>query len=125
MNFKLSYGEQSGGKYSLSMWEKKLYLGNITFTINVNTVNIDMIKILEKYRGKGFGTIMINKFFEYIKTNNISKVDLIAFEQNEKYNKLVKFYNKFGFEQNGKCYMKYITYDDAYYRVIPMQWNNI
>ena len=61
--------------------------------INEETPELSMA-IKENYRNKGFGSQLIAKMFEKLKTNDFEKVSLSV----DKQNRAVNLYRKFGFE---------------------------
>lgn len=61
-----------------------------------NTLEIQRIYILEKYKGKGIGKLLIEKAKEVARNNNLSYIWLGVWENNLS---AIKFYEKQGFEK--------------------------
>jgi ribosomal protein S18 acetylase RimI-like enzyme len=60
---------------------------------------IEFIYLIEKYRGKGIGKILMDFVYSVLKENNCRKIYLNVSEKN---NQAIKFYKKYGFEFTGK-----------------------
>jgi GNAT superfamily N-acetyltransferase len=78
-------------------------LFNKEFGLNVfNTNRVLVLSHLEVYdKNKGYGTKLVNKFFEYAKRNNYKQIFLNASPlgyDGLTIKHLVKFYEKFGFK---------------------------
>ena len=65
------------------------------FYPDVDAPNIDSISILEEYRGKKYGTLLINKFFKDLKSTNYHLIRLKTWSTNKITTKL---YVKLGFK---------------------------
>ena len=71
-------------------------------TLKVNSIgHIHEIFVLEKYRGKGAGKALMEKFVEKMKELGVSYVDLGVYVKNKE---AIDFYNKSEFEE----YKKYL-----------------
>ncbi len=53
--------------------------------------------VIEKYRGKGISTLILNQIFNWFKTKNITETRLKVYEENPS---AIKAYEKIGFEKN-------------------------
>lgn len=67
-----------------------------TESIYTNTLEVQRIYILEKYKGKGIGKALIGKAKELAKDNNLSYIWLGVWENNFS---AIKFYEKQGFKK--------------------------
>lgn len=73
--------------------------------------------LLPEYRHKGIGSLLLQKTIEHAKErNNIEKVELEVFESNTN---AIKFYEKFGFQHEGKR-IKSRKLDGKYDNVVLM-----
>ena len=61
---------------------------------------LERIAILKKYRGNGFGKILMDYLIDYCKNNNVKEIMM-----NSQYY-LKDYYNKFGFKPRGKTFME-------------------
>ena len=53
--------------------------------------------VIEKFRGKGVSTLILNQIFSWFKTKNITETRLKVYEENPS---AIKAYEKVGFEKN-------------------------
>ena len=58
---------------------------------------VGFMYVLEKYRGKGISTLILNHIFNWFKTKNITETRLQVYEKNPS---AIKAYEKVGFEKN-------------------------
>ena len=61
---------------------------------------LERIALLKRYRGKGFGKIMMNYLIKYCKNKNVEEIVM-----NAQYY-LKNYYDKFGFRPKGKTFME-------------------
>ena len=85
---------------------------------------IDVIEVYDDYRGQGIGTEMMNDIIKEAKRKNVGWIALEAFPKSdgehpvkgEQIIKLVKWYQRFGFDVDPDWYEKYTSIDpDKYY----------
>ncbi len=92
-------------------YHNKTPIGFIRFHIEYSQIIISLVFIYEEYRGKGFGTKVLETFEKYISKNHKSIKDLVLipeyFNGIEK-NGLCLFYEKNGFIQESKGLPVYI-----------------
>jgi ribosomal protein S18 acetylase RimI-like enzyme len=93
-------------KKEIFILENKEYVGHICFSkykLNppfINSAFIEELAINLKFRGKGYGKLLIKKLIEYCKENNIVSIHLGT--EDKENCKLIKFYEKLGFKKVGK-----------------------
>jgi GNAT superfamily N-acetyltransferase len=89
----------------------KILIGFVRFHIEYSQIIISLLFIYEEYRGKGFGTKVLDTFEKYISKKHKSIKDLVLipeyFNGIEK-NGLCLFYEKNGFIQESKGLPVYI-----------------
>ena len=78
--------------------KQRFYIGHIYANIAVDQADIVSFIIKEKYRRKGFGTILFVKFISSLKNKGVKEFFL---EVSEKNTGVQKFYNRFGFKKIG------------------------
>ena len=78
--------------------KQRFYIGHIYANIAVDQADIVSFIIKEKYRRKGFGTILFVKFISTLKNKGVKEFFL---EVSEKNTDAQKFYNRFGFKKIG------------------------
>lgn len=90
-------------KYSYSLDGK--IIGHIDYSPkNNNIIYINLVLIYDWYRGSDHSTKMFNDFLNFIIDDNVkyNKIQLLAMEDMERYNKLYKLYESWGFKNIGK-----------------------
>jgi GNAT superfamily N-acetyltransferase len=110
------------GKLVYSFYIKSDYVGKCIFELtDKHCVFIRYLFIEPEYRKQGLG----KQFYQLLETKwkneNIHEINLIAEEQNEKYNKLQIFYESLGFTMIGKP--RYVYNNDHLMRMISMTKN--
>ena len=78
--------------------KQRFYIGHIYANMVVDQADIVSFIIKEKYRRKGFGTILFVKFISTLKNKGVKEFFL---EVSEKNTDAQKFYNRFGFKKIG------------------------
>ena len=78
--------------------KQRFYIGHIYANMVVDQADIISFIIKEKYRRKGFGTILFVKFISTLKNKGVKEFFL---EVSEKNTDAQKFYNRFGFKKIG------------------------
>jgi len=85
--------------------EKREYIGHICFGKHIlnppfaGSIFIEDLAIKQRFRGKGFGTALIEKLVEFCKTKKILTIHLGTGDM--KNNKAIKYYEKQGFKKVG------------------------
>ena len=83
-----------------------------------NSVTLDYITILPKFRGNGYSTVLWELLETQLKKLGVDTVLMDAHELDTKHGKLVKLYQTWGFELNGVG--KYGYNGDALERIVSM-----
>ena len=78
--------------------KQRFYIGHIYANMVVDQADIVSFIIKEKFRRKGFGTILFVKFISTLKNKGVKEFFL---EVSEKNTVAQKFYNRFGFKKIG------------------------
>ena len=78
--------------------KQRFYIGHIYANMVADQADIVSFIIKEKYRRKGFGTILFVKFISTLKNKGVKEFFL---EVSEKNTDAQKFYNRFGFKKIG------------------------
>ncbi len=84
----------------------KYYIGHICFGKHLfnppfaGSVFIEELVVKEEFRGKGYGTALINKLIAYCKKKKIMEIVLGTGDFSG--NKVIKWYKKMGFKKVGK-----------------------
>lgn len=96
----------------LCLWKENEMIGYISLWLVIDTANINNIAIDMPFQNKGYGSYLLMKSIEALKTENIKEVTLEVRQSNES---ALKLYKSNGFEIIGvrKDYYKKPT-EDAY-----------
>ena len=87
--------------------ESNIAYGNIS--MNDNSIKIELIRVYEKYRGRGFATKLLEKMLQYIKVHYkhakiiLSPMPIGTGGQNDSklsLNQLIKFYKHHNFQES-------------------------
>lgn len=109
-------------KCCIYTYSKKGSIGKIICNkISSTIIYIRCLYIDTKYRGLGYGCMLITEAITYFYSQGIEYIKLDVEENMEKYGRLVNFYKLFGFvEKDIEKKNKLIYHEDATYRVVPM-----
>jgi len=104
----------------ITIKENNQFIGHLKYSISNDELTIIIYYINDKYRGKNYGKYFFDYIDHKVKDNNIKIVKLDAREYYAYYDKLLNYYNKFGFviSDKEKIYNKWI--DGELFRIIPM-----
>ncbi|TFB07981.1 GNAT family N-acetyltransferase [Candidatus Atribacteria bacterium MT.SAG.1] len=91
--------------YLLAQEKNKIYgylWGYITIFSSYSTAEIDELVVTRKAQGKGIGSMLINKFLDICKKNNVSFAIVCTPGENKD---TIKFYEKCGFKKEENIYL--------------------
>lgn len=93
--------EENGQFVHFMIFENDLTIGSarISFNNAENIAFIERLCILKEHRNKGVGNFFMEELIEYCKKNGFGKIIISAQER------IIKFYNKVGFEVCSGIYM--------------------
>ncbi len=100
--------------------EQNEYIGNIKYAINQDILIIINVYITPKFRKNNYSKYLFEELNNLCIKENIKIVELIALEYYSHYGKLVKYYEKFGFNINKNISIKEIWKDGELIRLIYM-----
>ncbi len=96
------------------------YIGNIKYSINNNLLILSNLYISPKYRKKDYSKYLFQELDNLCVKKNILRIELVAEEYFSHYNKLVNYYEKFGFNIDKDKSIKQIWKDGELIRLIHM-----
>lgn len=96
------------------------YIGNIKYAINNNLLLLSNVYISPKYRKKDYSKYLFEELYNLCAKETILRIELLAEEYFSHYNKLVKYYEKFGFKIDKNKSIKQIWRDGELIRLIHM-----
>jgi GNAT superfamily N-acetyltransferase len=96
------------------------YIGNIKYAINNNLLLLSNVFISPKYRKKDYSKYLFEELYNLCAKETILRIELLAEEYFSHYNKLVKYYEKFGFNIDKNKSIKQIWKDGELIRLIHM-----
>lgn len=86
----------AGNFYGFIAEDDNKPIGFLTFSVNLDTADLQDIFVAENSRKKGVGFLLVSEFIEYAKANDIKKLFLEVRESNAP---AIKLYEKAGFTQ--------------------------
>ena len=88
--------EKAGNFYGFTIKkdEKSELIAFITFSVSIDTLDIEDVYTFSDYRKKGFAKMLINSVLDYAKQNNKNKIFLEVKKTNEK---AISLYQGLGF----------------------------
>ena len=101
------------------------FIGSMKYDISNNLCNITALFIVNKYRRQNYSKYFFEYLFEKLKKLKVTKIILDAKEYYTHFNKLVNYYNKFGFEIDNDIKIKQKWVDGELVRIIRMYCNII
>lgn len=113
-------------------YEKK-YIGHVCFGKYIfnppfpGSVFIEELAVRKKFRGKGYGTLLIERLVEFCKDKKISSIHLAT--EDKRGNKAIKYYEKLGFKKVG--WLEDIDdnseydYPQSFYAIMVKNWRKI
>lgn len=78
---------------------KNKIIGYAIFDIKNNQLKIPYLSVVERFRGNGFGNILMNKIIGFGKSKKCNSFELDVFNEN---NSAINLYKKFGFKVAGR-----------------------
>ena len=104
----------SGNKLMMLAFVEGEYAGNCSFEAETGTRRASHrvgvgIALLDRFTGRGLGTLMLTRLLEIIRENGFSQAELNVVEGNER---AVRLYEKLGFVKAGRIPDAY-RYDDG------------
>lgn len=92
----LESGVNNRSLYGFVALDGKTPVGYITFSIAVDSSDIECVFVEEAFRRKGYANLLMQRAIDFLKEKKVVKILLEVRESNLS---AISLYNKFGFEQ--------------------------
>ncbi|MEI4828039.1 GNAT family N-acetyltransferase [Bacillus sp. FJAT-53711] len=79
------------------------YVGIIDYTVQQSKAILSYLLIHHDYEGYGYGTNAYYTFEEIVKRDHVKEIEITLIDKNER---VIAFFEQFGFQQNNHVYIK-------------------